>query len=118
MLVKTNPPLMKAGYGPVSLTCIASKLFDHIVTSNLIGHLGNRGILYEKQYGFRKGRSCESQLLEPSHDLLNGLHDGKQTYIIVMDFAKPLTRYVMRSSLPPSTATVLTPPPSTGSKAS
>ena len=53
-----------------------------------MGHLGNHGILYEKQHGFRKGRSCESQLLELTHDLLNGLHDGKQTDLIVMDFAK------------------------------
>ena len=77
-----------ANYRPISLTCIASTLFEHIVTSNLMGHLGNHGILYEKQHGFRKGRSCESQLLELTHDLLNGLHDGKQTYLIVMDFAK------------------------------
>ena len=77
-----------ANYRPISLTCIASKLFEHIVTNNLMGHLDNHGILYEKQHGFRKGRSCESQLLELTHDLLNGLHDGKQTYLIVMDFAK------------------------------
>ena len=67
-----------ANYIPISLTCIASKLFEHIVTSNLMGHLGNHDILYEKQHGFKKGRSCDSQLLELTHDLLNGLHDGKQ----------------------------------------
>ena len=77
-----------ANYRPISLTCIASKLFEHIVTSNLMGHLGNHGILYEKHHGFRRGRSGESQLLELTHDLLNGLHDGKQTDLIVMDFAK------------------------------
>ena len=73
-----------ANYRPISLTCIANKLFEQIVTSNLI--------LYEKQHGFRKGRSCESQLLELTHDLLNGLHDGKQTYLIVMDFAKAVDK--------------------------
>ena len=82
-----------ANYRPISLTCIArKKLFQHIVTSNLMAHLDNHGILYEKQHGFRKGRSCESQLLELTHDLLNGLHDGKQTYLIVMDFAKPFDK--------------------------
>ena len=49
-----------ANYRPISLACIASKLFEHIVTSNLMGHLGNHDILYEKQHGFRKGLSCES----------------------------------------------------------
>ena len=77
-----------ANYRPISLTCIASKLFEHIATSNFMGHLVNHGILYEKQHGFMKGRSCESQLLELTHGLLNSLHDGKQTYLIVMDFAK------------------------------
>ena len=58
-----------------------------------MGHLGNHGILYEKKHGFRKGRSCESQLLELTHDLLNGLHDGKQTDLIVMDFAKAFDKF-------------------------
>ena len=35
-----------------------------------MGHLGNHDILYEKQHGFRNGRSCISQLLELTHDLL------------------------------------------------
>ena len=51
-------------------------------------HLGNHDILYEKRHGFRKGRSCESQLHELKHDLLKGLLDRKQTDLIVMDFAK------------------------------
>ena len=40
------------------------------------------------QHGFMKGRSCESQLLELTHDLFNCLHDGKKTDLIVRDFAK------------------------------
>ena len=70
------------------LHVLQSILFEHIVTSNLMGYICNHGILYEKQHGFRKGQSCESQLLELTHDLLNGLHDGKQTDLIVMDFTK------------------------------
>jgi len=77
-----------ANYRPVSLTCIASKLFEHIITSNVMGHLDRQGIIYEKQHGFRRGRSCETQLLELTHDLLSGLHEGKQTDLIIMDFAK------------------------------
>ena len=107
-----------ANYRPISLTCIASKLFEHIVTSNLMGHLGNHGILYEKQHGLRKGRSCESQLFELTHDLLNGLHDGKQTVLIVMDFAKAFDKVCHEKLLTTPTTTVLTLPPSIGSEAS
>jgi len=88
-------PIFKKGaksdptnYRPVSLTCIASKMFEHIVTSNIMSHLDNHEILYKKQHGFRRGRSCESQLLELTHDLQSGLHEGKQTDLIIMDFAK------------------------------
>jgi len=77
-----------ANYRPVSLTCIASKLFEHIITSNIMGHLDRQGIIYDKQHGFRRGRSCETQLLELTHDLLTGLHEGRQTDLIIMDFAK------------------------------
>ena len=107
-----------ANYRPISLTCIASTLFEHIVTSNLVGHPGNHGILYEKQHGFRKGRSCESQLREFTHDLLNGLHDGKHTDLIVMDFAKAFTKVCHEKLLTTVHSYSVDPPPSIGSEAS
>jgi hypothetical protein len=33
-------------------------------------------------------RSCETQLLTLSHELLNNLHTGKQTDLIILDFSK------------------------------
>ena len=64
-------PLFKKGdkdcavnYRPISLTCIFSKLLEHIITSNITHHLGEHSILYHLQHGFRSGRSCETQLLE------------------------------------------------------
>ena len=33
-------------------------------------------------------RSCETQLLTLSHELLNNLHTGKQTDLIIQDFSK------------------------------
>jgi hypothetical protein len=55
----------KAGnYRPISLTCICCKLMEHIITSNIMKHLDSNNILYNLQHGFRKARSCESQLLQ------------------------------------------------------
>ena len=52
-----------ANYRPVSLTCICSKLLEHIVTKHLVSHLEENNILYNLQHGFRSKRSTESQLL-------------------------------------------------------
>ena len=41
-----------ANYRPVSLTCISSKLMEHIVTKHLITFLETNNILYDLQYGF------------------------------------------------------------------
>lgn len=40
------------------------------------------------QHGFRKGRSCETQLLEFVDDVTVNMEDGKQTDILTMDFSK------------------------------
>ena len=77
-----------ANYRPVSLTCICSKLLEHIVTKHLLCHLEQNNILYDLQHGFRSKRFTETQLITFTHDVLNNLKEGKQTDVIIMDFAK------------------------------
>ena len=50
--------------------------------------LEKRGVLYDLQHGFRKKRSCETQLISLYHSLTNARSRGVQTDLIVMDFAK------------------------------
>jgi hypothetical protein len=50
-------------YRPISLTCILSKIMEHIIASNLMKHLESNNILYDLQHGFRSSRSCETQLI-------------------------------------------------------
>jgi hypothetical protein len=81
---KYNPE----NYRPISLTCICCKLLEHIVVSAIMSHADNHDILYPLQHGFRKHRSCETQLLEFVDDITNNLEKSAQTDILVMDFAK------------------------------
>ena len=88
-------PIFKKGeqydpinYRPVSLTSIPCKLLEHIIVSNLMQHLEDNNILNERQHGFRKGRSCETQLLEFVEEVTTGLDEGLPTDVIIMDFAK------------------------------
>ena len=77
-----------SNYRPISLTCICSKLMEHIVTSSMITHLERHNILYHLQHGFRHGRSCETQILELTTTLQANLNDRSQTDLIIMDFSK------------------------------
>ena len=53
-------------------------------------HAEENNILYPLQHGFRKGRSCETQLIEFVDDISKNLQEGRQTdiHVLIMDFAK------------------------------
>ena len=53
---------LACNYRLVSLTCIPCKLLEHIVFSNIMGHLDQYNLLSDK-HAFRKGHSCETQLI-------------------------------------------------------
>ena len=77
-----------SNYRPASLTCIICKLLEHIVVHNLMAHLENNDILCQQQHGFKKNRSCDTQLLELVEKLTSNLADPTQTDMLILDFAK------------------------------
>ena len=79
-------------YRPVSLTCIPCKVMEHVVVSNIMRHLEEQDILCSQQHGFRSGHSCETQLLEFIEEAISSLDEGKETDVIIMDFAKAFDR--------------------------
>ena len=63
-------PIFKSGnrgkaenYRPVSLTCVLCKVFEMVLRDALVQFLEERQLLVDSQHGFRKGRSCLSNLL-------------------------------------------------------
>ena len=77
-----------ANYRPISLTCIISKVMEHIICSNIMAHANTHNILYSLQHGFRSKRSCETQLVEFVHDIVSNMAAGLQTDVCILDFAK------------------------------
>jgi len=77
-----------SNYRPISLTCIASKILEHILVSNIMSHFDANTILSPKQHGFRSKHSCETQLIGFSQEIADSLDQGQQTDVIVMDFSK------------------------------
>ncbi|KAK3098073.1 hypothetical protein FSP39_015909 [Pinctada imbricata] len=91
----TVTPLFKKGdrgkaanYRPVSLTSITCKIMEHILHSTIITHLEDFNILSEYQHGFRKKRSCESQLVITLQELSDSLNTGDQIDCVLLDFSK------------------------------
>ena len=75
-------------YRPISFTCTACKLLEHIVTSHIMAHFEEHDVLCPEQHGFRRGRSCETQLLGYVDETTEALERGCQVDTVVLDFSK------------------------------
>ena len=51
-------------------------------------HVGDHQILTNLQHGFRSGRSCETQLITTTHDLLSFIKYKFQIHVAILDFLK------------------------------
>ena len=101
-------PIHKAGnknktvaenYRPVSLTSVTCKVLEHIIHSHIISHLDRHNVLHDNQHGFRRKRSCKTQLLKTVHDLAKTLNDKGQTNSILLDFSKAFDKVCHRKLL-------------------
>ena len=74
-------------YRPVSLTSNVCKLMEKIINRALGKHLDN-GVLYNSQCGFRKGRSCQTNLIEFYDKITRWMDEGDSVDILFLDFRK------------------------------
>ena len=77
-----------ANHRPVALTSHIIKTFERIVADQLVKHMEKNELLSKSQHGFRKGRSCASQLLQHQYTLSRTLESGKDIDVIYLDFSK------------------------------
>ena len=87
-VLKKGERFKASNYRSVSLTCICSKLMEHVVVSQLMKHFDEHKILVDCQHGFRKMRSCETELLGLTQELHEHLEEKKQVDMTVLDFSK------------------------------
>jgi hypothetical protein len=66
---------------------------EHIIHSSVLTHLENTNILSDEQHGFRKRRSCDTQLVLTIHDLAKALDSGDQIDGILLNFSKAIMEY-------------------------
>ncbi len=85
---KKGEKFKASNYRPVSLTCIACKIMEHVITSNIMQHLDSNNILYKWQHGFRSKLSTETQLCTFVDEIAKSMQNNTQTDAIILDFEK------------------------------
>ena len=81
---KTDP----GNYRPVSLTCICCKILEQFVRDKIVDHMTENDLYSECQHGFRKKRSCVTQLIEVYDKLTELIDDGNSIDVVYLDFKK------------------------------
>nr|VZI22024.1 unnamed protein product [Spirometra erinaceieuropaei] len=88
-------PLHKGGsrvsannYRPVSLTSICCKIMEKIIKQQLMQFLEQNHLLSDSQHGFRKGRSCVTNLLYCLEHWTRAVDRGDMVHATYIDFKK------------------------------
>ena len=88
-------PIFKGGqrsatsnYRPVSLTSQICKLFEAVVRDEVVEFLDKYNLIRDSQHGFRKGRSCLTNLLLFLDQVLRSVDEGLCVDIVFLDLAK------------------------------
>ena len=88
LLYKKGDRALACNYRSVSLTCVPSKLLEHIVCSNIMAHLDEYKLLSDRQHAYRKRYSYETQLTMVINDWAKILDNGGQVDIFILEFEK------------------------------
>ena len=81
---RTDP----ANYRPVSITSHLIKVFERVIRNKLVDHLEDNRLINDNQHGFRKKRSCLTQLIDHVDHIYNCLNNGDEVDVIYLDYAK------------------------------
>ena len=85
---KEGPKTDVSNYRPISLLSSLSKIYEKIMHARILNFLNSNNSLFEMQYGFRPGRSCEHALLNAQNTLLDSMNKRQISLLLLIDFSK------------------------------
>lgn len=74
-------------YGPVSLTSVLGKVMEQIILSVMTQHKQDSQVIRPRQHGFRKGRSCLTDLIF-SDEVTCVVNEEEAVDVAYLDFSK------------------------------
>ena len=99
-------PLYKSGtktqfknYRPISNTSIFSRVMEKLIVKRIQNYFESNLLWHPSQHGFRKKRSCNTQLLEVITDFHRMADEGLRFDCIYIDFSKAFDKISVPLSL-------------------
>ena len=75
-------------YRPISTLSALTQIFKKIICEQLVNYLEKHKILYEFQFGFRKGHSTSQAIAEIADNLRNAIDNNLYSCGVFLDFSK------------------------------
>ena len=75
-------------YRPISVLTVFAKGFEKIVYNKLLNFISDSNILYDYQYGFRKGRSTQQAIIILVDKITKSQDIGDIVIILLIDLKK------------------------------
>ena len=85
---KEGSKINAENYRPISILSSFSKIYEKLMHIRISNFLESNNSIYECQYGFRSGRSCEQALLNAQNILLESLSKQQISLLLLIDFSK------------------------------
>ena len=85
---KSENEKLVSNYRPISILTTFSKIFEKVIFARLNDYMGKNKILHENQFGFRKGLSTCTALLQLVDGLADSIDRKKVTVGVFIDLAK------------------------------
>ena len=97
-------PIFKKGnktsvenYRPISLTSVVCKILESIIRDSVMKYFEENNLFNKRQYGFIKGKSTVSQLLNITDKWTEYLENGGQVDVIYTDLKKAFDKVPHKS---------------------
>ena len=87
-IFKKGDRMSSSNYRPVSLTSQICKLLEKIIRQRLVDFLESNNIFCDEQHGFRKSRSCLTNLLCTLEEWTRLYDEGLPFDVLYLDFCK------------------------------
>ena len=87
-LYKSKERHVVTNYRPISLLITLSKILEKVVYSRVYNFLVETDQLYQSQYGFRSGHSCQNAISELIGTVLKNQEENKITIGVFIDLSK------------------------------